>query len=112
MLCDIVHLFMLSKAATIPTISRLMFLRCSVHSVLLILESCANAPVLSVPGKQQSPEELSGVLGRTLFTWVNPILLRGYNSILTSQDLPPLSQSMKPESTRKAILKTWAQRCQ
>lgn len=81
------------------------------HSALLILECCVQGrPAFSELNKQQSPEELYGVLGRVLFTWINPILLRGYRGILVNQDSPPLGQDMKPEFTRKAILQAWSQR--
>jgi hypothetical protein len=81
------------------------------HSALLVLECCAKGrPAFSGLNKQQSPEELYGVLGRVLFTWINPILLRGYRGILVNHDSPPLGQDMKPEFTRKAILQAWSQR--
>ncbi|TGO29604.1 hypothetical protein BPAE_0013g00560 [Botrytis paeoniae] len=84
--------------------------RCVIHSALLVLESCDERPSLSNSSNLQSPEESHGVLGRVLYTWINPILFQGYTNILIDQDLPPLSQDMKPEFTRKAMLQIWSRR--
>ncbi|KAE8384470.1 P-loop containing nucleoside triphosphate hydrolase protein [Aspergillus alliaceus] len=110
-LCDAVHLATPSKIARHANTLRPVLLRCCMHSALLVLECCAKGrPAFSELNKQQSPEELCGVLSRVLFTWINPILLRGYRGILVNQDSPPLGQDMKPEFTRKAILQAWSQR--
>jgi hypothetical protein len=110
-LCDAVHVAMPSKIARDADTSHPVFLRCCMHSALLVLEFCANeAPAFSNLNKHRAPEELHGVLGRLFFTWVNTILLQGYKSILVNRDLPNLSQHMKPEFTRKEILQAWSQR--
>ncbi|KAH3540206.1 hypothetical protein KXV64_006099 [Aspergillus fumigatus] len=67
-------------------------------------------PAFGDVNEHQPPEELYGILSRLLFIIINPILLRGYKSILVGRDLPTLSQGMKPEFTRKAILQAWSQR--
>lgn len=86
----------------------LMAVRCFINLLILILE-CNKRPSTEST-ETASPEERSGFLGMIFFTWINPILFQGYKSILTIQDLPPLSQDMKPELTRRSILRIWGQR--
>ena len=109
-LCDAVYLTMPSETARQTNASRPVLLRCSIHVALLVLESCAKHPAFSLLSKDQSPGELHGVLSRALFTWINPILLRGYRNMLVDKDLPSLSRDVKPEFIRSAILQTWSQR--
>lgn len=107
-LCDILHLNVLSKTVQLANVLELLLLRCFVHSALLVLRFSIKRPVISASSKPKSPEELYGSLSRALFIWINPILLRGYTNILVNQDLPPLSKDIKPELTRKAMLETWS----
>lgn len=107
-LCDAVYLTMPSETARQTNTSRAVIIRFSIHLALLVLESRAKNPVFSVAS--QSPEEFHGVLSRVLFTWINPILLRGYRNVLVDKDLPSLSGDIKPEFTRNAMLQIWSQR--
>ncbi|PYI35295.1 putative ABC transporter [Aspergillus indologenus CBS 114.80] len=81
------------------------------HTTLFIIElctpRCSNSDSVT---KEQSPEECRGLISRTLFLWINPILLQGYKSILSQEHVPPLGQDMNPAITRQSILDTWSQR--
>ncbi len=109
-LCDVVLLTMPSEIYNETEILLPVLARLFVHLTLLILECQTKRPAYSPLNGRQSPEELSGILSRIFFAWINPILLQGYRNILVSQDLPPLSRDMEPEVTRKAILQAWGQR--
>ncbi|TVY42741.1 ABC transporter [Lachnellula subtilissima] len=109
-LCDVVVLTMPSGAAERMEVSRPVLIRCCMHAAVLLFECCGKRSAFSAGNKHQSPEELSGILSRAFFTWINPVLLQGYRNILIDQDLPPLGEDMKPEVTRKAILQIWSQR--
>ena len=78
--------------------------------MLLILKCCLQSPAVNSLHKDQPPEEYYGILNRVFFTWVVPILVQGYRKILVNEDLPPLSQDMKPKRTREAIIETWSRR--
>lgn len=108
--CDVIYLALTFKAATPTKTSKLVLLRCCIYVVLLALERRTRIASFGVPNSHQSPEDIYGVLDRVLFTWINPLILRGYKSLFVSEELPPLSQDLKPELTRRAILQTWAQR--
>ncbi|KAF7874446.1 uncharacterized protein EAF02_008423 [Botrytis sinoallii] len=109
-ICDVLFLTIPPKVWAFSRASQPVLARCIIHSALLVLESCDERPSLSNSSNLQSPEESYSVLNRVLYTWINPILFQGYTSILIDQDLPPLSQDMKPEFTRKAMLQTWSRR--
>jgi ATP-binding cassette subfamily C (CFTR/MRP) protein 1 len=109
-LCDFVYVTMPVKTARQTSTSHPVFFRCIIHLAILILESCTMRPAFSAATKDQSPEELYGVLNRVLFTWINPILFRGYKNALVDIDLPSLSRDIKPDFTRNTILQTWSWR--
>ncbi|KAH8596734.1 putative ABC transporter [Bisporella sp. PMI_857] len=110
LICDTVLLTVQSGVAAHPEISRPVQIRCCIHFVILMLELRTKRLDFNIINKQQSPEELNGVLSRAFFTWIIPILLQGYRNVLIDQDLPFLSHDIKPELTRKKILQTWSQR--
>lgn len=89
---------------------RLVLVRCFAHGCLLALELQADSPAYSTLGMRLSPEKRHGILSRTLFIWVNPILTQGHSRILSDQDMPVLSQDMKPEYYRELMLRLWSQR--
>ncbi|CZR52737.1 related to multidrug resistance protein [Phialocephala subalpina] len=107
-LCDVILLTIPSGLP--PYSSHLIALRCMFHFALLILECRNRLLVDGATNKSQSPEETSGVLSRVFFSWINPILIQGYKNILIDQDLPPLSQELRPKATRRGILQAWDQR--
>lgn len=112
-LCDVIILAAPSSVARYAHISRTVLFLCCIHSTLLLLECCVKRrKALDEFSTPSSPEERHGILSRVFFVWINPILLRGYTSILVNQDLPSLSRYMKPELTRETIIKSWSQRGQ
>ena len=110
-LCDVVYLFLTSQKTSHTDFWHVVFIRCCMHTALLLLEWCTDRlPPLCTPNKVHSPDEFYSVVNRALFIWINPFLVHGYKNILIQEDMPPLSQDMRPEVTRCAILKTWSQR--
>jgi len=109
-LCDVVILCTRTGVASDVKIMQSVQLRCFAHFVTLIFEACTGLSDFDIPNSSISPEESRGVFSRVFFTWINPILLQGYRRILVGQDLPCLSEDMKPEVTREGILHTWSQR--
>jgi ATP-binding cassette subfamily C (CFTR/MRP) protein 1 len=109
-LCDAVYMSMPLENARQTSTSHPVFFRCFIHLALLVLESRTKHPAFGTVGKDQSPEELYGVLSRILFMWINPILLRGYKNVLVDKDLPSLSRDIKPEFTINAMLQIWSRR--
>ncbi|OOQ83629.1 putative multidrug resistance protein [Penicillium brasilianum] len=79
---------------------------------LLVTESQSKVEILKPPYKSLTPEELTGVLGRLLFWWINPILKEGYHSFLTLDDLPKVDPKLSSRLLRKRLILAWNQRSQ
>ncbi|OTB18548.1 hypothetical protein K445DRAFT_315377 [Daldinia sp. EC12] len=61
-------------------------------------------------GQYVSPEERSGLLGRTFFWWINPILVEGYHNVLLNSSLPPIDSKLLSRPIRTAAIRAWEQR--
>ncbi|KAK5653329.1 hypothetical protein OQA88_9020 [Cercophora sp. LCS_1] len=109
-LCDALRLN-LPSTSTVPVS---VLARCLAYSLLLGLEYLPRGPPRNSRKDfvEKSAEEESSLLSRVFFHWINPILAQGYQNILVNSDLPPLSQDVKPATTRPAILQAWSQRKQ
>jgi ATP-binding cassette subfamily C (CFTR/MRP) protein 1 len=73
---------------------------------LLVLESWPKTVYLK-QRDQYSPEELTGVFGRAVFWWVNPILLLGNHSALQEKDLFPLDHALQSRVVEEEVTKLW-----
>ncbi|KAF5600704.1 hypothetical protein FPANT_2150 [Fusarium pseudoanthophilum] len=78
--------------------------------LLVVTESRSKQRVLKSPYSSQSPEELAGILSRTFFWWINPILALGNQIILSGDDLPPIDHLLTSGKLRRDGLKGWDQR--
>ncbi|KAF5499422.1 ABC transporter ecdL [Colletotrichum fructicola] len=78
--------------------------------VLIIAGSRGKASILRNTGEQLSPEEVGGVLSRTFFWWINPILARGNKFVLSGDSLPSLHTELSSEVLRRRALRCWDQR--
>lgn len=101
-LCDLVALAMPSTALHRPPPAR-----CLLYAVLLALGCFMPRP--NTPGIPRSEDE-SGIFGRLFFTWINPVLLRGYKSRLSSRDLPQLGAGLSAKLSRDSLLGAWNRR--
>ena len=80
------------------------------HTVLSILLTTDNHRSREHDSLEQAPEEVNGVISRIFFTWINPVLLKGYKQLLVQEDVPPLRSDMRPELTREEMLCAWERR--
>ena len=69
---------------------------------LLIAESWSKRKYLSQEESEVAGEELAGFLSKSLFLWLNPLLLKGFGNWLTPPDLSPIDSALS--STRLARL--------
>jgi ATP-binding cassette subfamily C (CFTR/MRP) protein 1 len=77
---------------------------------LLLVECHSKEDILLPHYIKLTPEESSGILERTFFWWINPILFKGYQSALTAADLPGVGEKLSSKSLRRNVLRTWDQR--
>ncbi|OIW22995.1 putative ABC transporter [Coniochaeta ligniaria NRRL 30616] len=108
--CDVALLTLPTREGVRAEVLSYVVVRLLLHSALLVLETAGNHSMEGYAGSRKSPEELNGVLSRAFFTWINPMLLKGYRKILTQEDLPPLRSDVRPGRTRNAMLRAWDQR--
>jgi ATP-binding cassette subfamily C (CFTR/MRP) protein 1 len=78
--------------------------------ILLCLEQRPKERTVKL-GVGYSPEEISGILGRIVVWWLIPLFRKGYKSIITQEDLFPLDQDLRAETTSKAVAECW-EKCQ
>ncbi|KAE8142964.1 P-loop containing nucleoside triphosphate hydrolase protein [Aspergillus pseudotamarii] len=79
-------------------------------TALISLGSWNKEPFLMPHSRELSPEELAGPFGKICFTWIYPILRKGYTRILKPLDIPDLERRLSLEHLRTGILRAWDQR--
>jgi hypothetical protein len=72
--------------------------------LLLVLESWNKRNYLVKEDRELSGEELAGFLSKSLFLWLNPLLMKGFRHWLTPPDLSPIDSALS--SARLAKLFT------
>lgn len=77
-------------------------------AVILILEAWEKTPYLATNGEDWSPEETSGIFNRSVFYWLNKILLLGYRKIILPEDLYPLDKQIDSSRLHAHFEKYWA----
>jgi ATP-binding cassette subfamily C (CFTR/MRP) protein 1 len=87
------------------TYTRLFTATIAVKAVVIILESVQKKRWLGWDAKDHSPEETAGLYGLGAFIWLNSLFLRGYNKLLTMDDLYPLDQQMLAVRLEAALTK-------
>jgi hypothetical protein len=65
-----------------------------VNLLLLLLEERNKRSQIEDSDLKQSDEELAGPLCRSLFHWLNPLMLVGYKRLLTTSDLFPIDSTL------------------
>lgn len=91
-----------------PVILGLFTANIAVKSALLILEAMSKRKYLRAPYRNYSPEVTSGILNRSVFWWINPILATGFRKLLTVDDLFATDTSLKSEVLLEEIQVSWA----
>ncbi|KAL8671339.1 MAG: hypothetical protein Q9168_004163, partial [Polycauliona sp. 1 TL-2023] len=74
--------------------------------ILLVLE--AQKKSLRPEWKSKSPEATSGLFGKWLFLWLNPLFRRGYGSSLSVEELVPLDKQLMSNYLYERVHQPWA----
>ena len=82
-----------------------------VKLILLILESRSKAAYLKEPYKNLSVEELGGVFNVSFLWWINPLIFKGYKTLLSPDDLPKIDTQLSTQICRNDFQKAWDERC-
>lgn len=81
-----------------------------VEMALLVCESRSKELITKSLTRKVTPEEMSGILGRAFFWWINPVLRKGNGSILKPEDMPVLDENLSSEKLRGKAVLAWNQR--
>ena len=103
-------LWLMEPSAAEPIVMTVML---SLTLIALVLESMQKKPRSKgsqqpTQCKQYSPEQYSGLWGRTSFAWLVATLRVGYSKIISVNDLPPLDTQLQAHVLRQKLLSTWA----
>jgi ATP-binding cassette subfamily C (CFTR/MRP) protein 1 len=80
--------------------------------VTLVIESIPKHSILKSAYRNPPPETATGVLGLSLFTWINPLLLLGNRTDLTVPQLPALEDALCAKGIGPSGLETlWRKGC-
>ena len=93
-------------AATILGLSTAGFV---VRCVLLLFQLPGKAKWLRAPHHNYGPEATSGLINRSLFWWLNPLIVTGFRKILTLDDLYSIDPSLDAEMLGRQMQQAWIQ---
>lgn len=68
-------------------VARLFTAATSAKALILVSEAWEKRSILRVQYRDLSPETTSGILGRSVFWWINPLMKLGFSNFLTEHDL-------------------------
>jgi ATP-binding cassette, subfamily C (CFTR/MRP), member 1 len=86
---DAVQIRTLFLRKYVPTIARLQSSILACQVLLLVLESWRKTRWALPAEVPYSPEDFSGILSRSVYFWLNPLLFKGNRQILSIDDLFP-----------------------
>ncbi|PHH65591.1 hypothetical protein CDD81_2026 [Ophiocordyceps australis] len=97
-------LWLLLDQTAIPAI---MTAAMALQAMGIVFESWEKRRVLRKPFSNWAAESLSGTFNRSLFFWLNPILLLGSRKILTLSDLPRLDVKLEADKLQADFNEAW-----
>lgn len=75
--------------------------------ITLFIESIQKRHLLQVPYSRYSSDALGGIFNRSVFWWLNSLLLRGSSHSVQQQDLPPLDPRLTSETVGIQMEHAW-----
>ncbi|WYZ43992.1 hypothetical protein EsH8_VII_000428 [Colletotrichum jinshuiense] len=76
-------------------------------ALLLVAESTSKSAFVTIPAIRVSREERSGIFGRSLALWINPLLSLGWKKDLVVEDLEPVDDDLSSEKVLHRLSRTW-----
>lgn len=75
--------------------------------VILLLENRGKRSLLRLPYAQYPPEALSGIISRSVFWWLNPLFVRGYQEMLSMDSLYPVDPNLSAPVLLENVRFAW-----
>jgi ATP-binding cassette subfamily C (CFTR/MRP) protein 1 len=76
---------------------------------LLLLEACHKRIFLIEKYQNLAAETTSGIISRSLFLWMNSLFKRGYNKVISFEDLDRIDSSLKSSKLHQKLQDVWTQ---
>ncbi|KAF5625992.1 multidrug resistance-associated 1 [Fusarium sp. NRRL 52700] len=89
------------------TVARLFTAATSAKALVLISEAWEKRSILRAQYRDLSPETTSGILGRSIFWWINPLMKLGFSNFLTEHDLYAIENSLLGKRLFAQMEKSW-----
>lgn len=109
----IINIYLLFSLLFDTVIARTMWLGATSQSIagvftagvgikvaMLFMEASEKRKYLGVTYSQLPPEDIAGILNRSVFWWLNGLFLKGFQSIINHKDLYALDEELSSESSR------------
>lgn len=107
LLFDVVQVRTLWLLQGVQNIAAVFTAAMSLKTLLLFLEAHDKALYLRRPFSMSPPETTNGIFSQTLFWWINPLLWKGFRSILDVHDLFVLDSELSSEFLHRSLWKRW-----
>ncbi|KAH7226497.1 P-loop containing nucleoside triphosphate hydrolase protein [Fusarium oxysporum] len=88
-------------------VARLFTAATSAKALILVSEAWEKRSILRVQYRDLSPETTSGILGRSVFWWINPLMKLGFSNFLTEHDLYAIENSLLGKRLFAQVEKSW-----
>ncbi|KAF5532006.1 multidrug resistance-associated 1 [Fusarium phyllophilum] len=88
-------------------VARLFTAATSAKALILVSEAWEKRSILRVQYRDLSPETTSGILGRSVFWWINPLMKLGFSNSLTEHDLYAIEKSLVGKRLFAQVEKSW-----
>lgn len=106
-LFDIVRIRTLWLIGEDSNVARLFTTSLVLKCGILFLEAREKRDYLRPEDRMKGPEELSGILNKSVFYWLNQLLTTGYRKILSLEDLYPLDEKLEAKFLGSKFANVW-----
>ncbi|KAF4969944.1 hypothetical protein FSARC_2930 [Fusarium sarcochroum] len=89
-------------------VARLFTAATSAKALVLVFEAWEKRSILRAQYRELSPESTSGILGRSVFWWINPLMKMGFTQFLTERDLYVIDSSLFARRLFEQAHRSWS----
>ena len=90
-----------------PNIPSIFTAALVLKAVILVLEATEKRKLLLETYRQFSRESTSGIFNRSVFWWLNSLLVEGSGKVLSQEDLFPVDKVLDSTSIGEALTSVW-----
>ncbi|KAI8265875.1 ABC transporter [Colletotrichum sp. SAR11_239] len=88
-------------------VANLLTVQLVIKAFLLAAESASKPAFITIPATKATREELSGIFGRSLSLWLNPLFKLGWKKDLVTEDLEPVDEALSGERLLERLSTAW-----